>query len=226
MSDKTDRDNPAGPAETGLRFFGRMSASVSHELNNVMTIILEKSGLLSDLAHAMETGRELNPARVREIGESFTRQAGRGVDMLKQFNRFAHSVDDPHATFELKALVENLACLAGRFAMLKKIELKTELDEAGLNIHGDPFAAQHIIFASLEAAMAHLAPSGSITISARGAGDDALVHLSASPAPENGLPGDAVDRARELALAQGAHLDVTNGVDAIVITLTIPRGVS
>lgn len=222
MTDQTDRE-PSG-ADQGLRFFGRMSASVSHELNNIMTIILEKSGLMADLAWAMENGRDLNPERVREIGDSFSRQARRGVELLKHFNHFAHSVDDPSVTFELKALVENIARLAERFAALKKLDMKTELDEAGLNIHGDPFSMRHIIFMCLEAAMAPLPPGGLITISARGAGDDALVHISAAPATETGLPRDIAVLALELARAQGAHLDVTHGADAVVMTLTIPRG--
>jgi len=222
MADQTDRE--PRDADQALRFFGRMSASVSHELNNIMTIILEKSGLMTDLAWAMENGRELNPERVREIGESFSRQARRGIELLKHFNHFAHSVDDPAVTFELKALVENIARLAERFAALKKLDMKTELDEAGLNIHGDPFAIRHIIFSCLEAAMAPLAPGGVITISARGAGGDALVHISAAPPPEPALPREIVDSAIKQARTQGAFLDVTHGADAVVMTLTIPRG--
>jgi hypothetical protein len=35
--------------ETGLQFFGKMSASISHEIKNVMAIINENAGLLEDL---------------------------------------------------------------------------------------------------------------------------------------------------------------------------------
>ena len=37
-------------AETGLQFFGKMTASISHEIKNVLAIINENAGLLEDLA--------------------------------------------------------------------------------------------------------------------------------------------------------------------------------
>ena len=33
---------------TGLQFFGKMTASISHEIKNVMAIINESAGLLDD----------------------------------------------------------------------------------------------------------------------------------------------------------------------------------
>ena len=44
---------------TDLQFFGRIMANVSHEFNNVITIIGELSGLLRDLAGLAERGRPL-----------------------------------------------------------------------------------------------------------------------------------------------------------------------
>jgi hypothetical protein len=35
-------------AETGLQFFGKMTASISHEIKNVLAIINENAGLLED----------------------------------------------------------------------------------------------------------------------------------------------------------------------------------
>ena len=200
----------------GLQFFGRLSASVSHELNNIMTIIMEKSGLLEDLAFSMEKGRDLDPQRLRDVGESFTRQARRAVDILKRFNRFAHTVDDPRGTFELKALVENLALLTGRFAALKKLELKTELDEAGLNVNGSAFTVQHLVFTCLDACLQAMEPGGVITMAARGSGHDVVVHISAAPAPEQGLPETMLQSVRLLARdtgcgRPGAHSDHPKG---------------
>ena len=44
--------------EAGLRFFGMMTASVSHEIKNVLAIINENAGLMSDLTQMMmKSGR-------------------------------------------------------------------------------------------------------------------------------------------------------------------------
>lgn len=205
-----------------LAFFGRVSASVSHELNNVITIINEKSGLLGDLAYGMEHGRDLTPDRLRDIGASLCRQAQRGVDILRRFNRFAHSMDDPAVTFELKALVENLALLCDRFAARKKLELKAELMEEGLNMQGDPFTVQHAVFACLDAAMEALAQGGAITLSVRSAGSEAVVHVSASPVPALLPPEQAMASIHTLARNAGGRLDTTVAEDALVFTLTFP----
>ena len=39
---------PENLTETSLQFFGRVSASISHELKNVLAIINENAGLLED----------------------------------------------------------------------------------------------------------------------------------------------------------------------------------
>jgi hypothetical protein len=40
-----------------LAFFGKINASISHELKNVMAIISETAGLLKDLSDMAATGR-------------------------------------------------------------------------------------------------------------------------------------------------------------------------
>jgi C4-dicarboxylate-specific signal transduction histidine kinase len=55
---KRDPD-PIGDA--GLQFFGRMSASISHELKNALAIIKENAGLLADYVAMMGKGTPIDP---------------------------------------------------------------------------------------------------------------------------------------------------------------------
>ena len=55
-------------AETGLQFFGRISASISHELKNVLAIINENAGLLEDLTSMADRGKPIDSARLKAIG--------------------------------------------------------------------------------------------------------------------------------------------------------------
>ena len=50
-----DRDLAA--RQNGFAFFGAITASLSHELNNVLATIKELSGLLEDLVHAVKPER-------------------------------------------------------------------------------------------------------------------------------------------------------------------------
>jgi len=78
----------------GVRFFGRMSASISHEIKNVLAIINENAGLLDDFALMAEKGMPLDPRRLGKVAESLMKQVRRADAIVRNMNKFAHSVDD------------------------------------------------------------------------------------------------------------------------------------
>ena len=68
--DQSDRPRFAGE----LRFFGTMTASISHEINNVLAMVNELSGLFADsLMLAQKKGRPLDPERLAGIVDRATR---------------------------------------------------------------------------------------------------------------------------------------------------------
>jgi len=77
----------------GLVFFGTLTASVTHELNNVLSIIDQTRGLLEDLAVGAASGRAIDPARLETIATRIDRQVRKGVEIMSCLNRFAHSLD-------------------------------------------------------------------------------------------------------------------------------------
>ena len=48
-------NDPLG--ESGLRFFGKISASISHEIKNAIAVMNENAGLIKDLIMMAERGR-------------------------------------------------------------------------------------------------------------------------------------------------------------------------
>jgi signal transduction histidine kinase len=98
--------------ETGLRFFGKVSASISHEIKNVLAIINENAGLLEDLSFAAKRGAAIDPDRLDRACRQFSKQIHRADTIIKNMNQFAHSVDvfaAPVDLFEATELVSNLA---------------------------------------------------------------------------------------------------------------------
>jgi hypothetical protein len=55
-------------AETGLQFYGKITASVSHEIKNVLAIINENAGLLEDFTFMADRGKPIDPAAGRPCG--------------------------------------------------------------------------------------------------------------------------------------------------------------
>lgn len=139
--------------ENELAFFGTITASVSHELNNVLSIINEYSGLLSDLLIAAEKGNDVDNDKLLKIVKNIEDQVKREKSIIKLLNRFAHRVDTPLREFDLNELLNDITRLSKRFASLKKVELEIALPQKQIMITNNPFAVQHIIFLCLKLAL-------------------------------------------------------------------------
>lgn len=143
---------PAG-SRGGLGFLGRMTANLSHELNNVFTIIGEVAGLLDDLVVLHEKGRPLGVEKLRSLSENIKRQLERGRTIVKNMNYLGHSTDGPAAQVDLNALIESLAGLGKRIAERKGAALETVTAAGPVVLACDPFALMRALFLCVDAAL-------------------------------------------------------------------------
>lgn len=74
-------------------FMGKITAGVTHELQNVLAIIKESSGLMNDLVMISEEIPEDQKDRYHQIIRSMDNQVLRGGELLKSLNGLAHSTD-------------------------------------------------------------------------------------------------------------------------------------
>ena len=136
--------------EKGFGFFGAITASLSHQMNNVLAIINELSGLLDDFLYAAEQGTPLDAEKLKGTVQRITAQVGRGQEYVKRLNRFAHTVDDKQATIVVNETVEAITALCRRFGILRQIEIETGLPEVSPTLVGNPFDLQHIMFRCID----------------------------------------------------------------------------
>ena len=132
--------------ESGLRFFGRVTASVSHEIKNVLAIINENAGLLEDLVLMTERGQPLDPVRVKALSGKVKTLVRRGDEIIKSMNRFAHSVDEPAETVDLRDVVGLMARIAQRIADMRRVNLTPEHSAQPVKFLTKPFLLQNIIW--------------------------------------------------------------------------------
>ncbi len=184
----TDADN--GRSKTGekLRFFGKVTASVSHEINNVFAIIGEHAGLAEDLLLTVSEERPLSPEKIGNVVRTIKKHLDRGKTIVKRLNNFSHSVDQPVASFNAGEAAENIVNLAGRLAYQKKAELLAQLPPDEVMIETDPFAFRHAIFLAV---MLMLEKSGSgdglcVAIQAADGGVEARVSSTAAGETDSG----------------------------------------
>jgi signal transduction histidine kinase len=214
------------PEERGLAFFGAITASVTHELNNVVAVVNELAGLLDDLLYAAEEGRPIDSGKLRSLQEKLSRQVSRGEGLIKRLNRFAHTADKEILDYELIGLLNNLADLCRRFAVLKKTQLETDFPEEPIRLTGNPFKLQHAVYLSLRHAFDTSSKDDVISIRAEKSGSDINIAVTGSR-----IDADRFDE-ENLALLQHLMKDLAGESEIISgedntrsIVLTIPESV-
>jgi len=137
----------------GLRFFGKMSASVSHEIKNVLAIINENAGLLKDYTLMVEKGLELNPHQVGVKADKITAQVARIDEIIRKMNLFAHSIDQDRQKINPDAILKLMIALAERMAAMKSIKLELAAASESVSITTTPFFLENLVWLCLEFAL-------------------------------------------------------------------------
>jgi C4-dicarboxylate-specific signal transduction histidine kinase len=138
---------------TGLTFFGKMAASISHEIKNVLAIINENAGLLEDITLMAERGTPVDPDRLKTQAVRIKNQVRRADGIVKNMNKFAHSVDESLMSVDLAELSELLAALSGRFAYSRGVKLESATVGSSATIRTNPFLLENLIWLCLDFAM-------------------------------------------------------------------------
>jgi signal transduction histidine kinase len=161
-----------------LTFFGKIAAGVTHEMRNVLAIINESNGLMSDLLEmAKDSSFPYRDKFLRSISK-IEAQVRRGVAISGNFNHFAHSMDNPIANVDLNEIVEQTVALARRFAGLKNIELQASPSSDPVFLITSPFRLQMALTKAVEAGIAYLPEGGVIELQVDGARDCPCVYVN------------------------------------------------
>jgi C4-dicarboxylate-specific signal transduction histidine kinase len=156
--------------EEELTFFGTVTASISHDLNNAIAIIEQTAGLLEDLILDCEGDQAVNKEQLQRIVDRIGRQTQRGAAIVHRLNAFAHSVDEPEREIDLGDLTETVTALAHRMADRRRARLEFQQRDAVLRIRNNPFRVQQALYLSLKEALS-LAPEGAGLVLSTGSRD-------------------------------------------------------
>ena len=171
--------------EKALAFFGAITASVTHELNNVMAIIEQVNGLLEDLVAGAQGGGTIAPDKIANIQARIAKQVDRGVGIIKRLNAFAHGVDEPVKSFDLSSLLTDLTALCERFAMLRKQKLEFQAPAGAVMVRNSLYHVELATYLSLKLVMEAVAAEGVISLSVKELETGAQIVISGAPAAES-----------------------------------------
>ncbi len=212
------------PSEQGIEFFGRMTASISHEIKNALAIVNENAGLLGDLALLMDKGRPLSPERLTTLAGNIRRQVQRADDIIRRLNRFAHSAHEPAASVDLGEVLAFTLALAERLATMKGITLSLAAGEP-VTVEVRPFVLENLLWLCLEQLFAAAGSGATITLAAEAEGGSALVRLSCSAGTEVAAVATGVEEGagRPLLAELRARLGVVPAGGELLLHLPVRR---
>ena len=161
-----------------LSFFGKINASISHEIKNVLAVINENAGLMKDMYMMAEKGRPLDHERMSIQVEKILAQIRRADRIVDNMNRFAHSIDKSLAQVDLSECLEFVIVLSERFAAMRGVTLELVPPSGSIEVRTSPFLLENIIYLCLEYAMEKSGEGKNILININKNNGAALIKFS------------------------------------------------
>lgn len=205
--------------EMGLKFFGRISASISHELKNCISIINESAGLLEDLVLIAQKGSPLDPGRLLTTSKRIQQQVARSDQILQNMNRFSHSIDHPLVSIDIRDLIGCLLAVTKRITDMKGVTVSIVPCETPLVINTNPFWVMLLLWQLLQPIVEGLREKKNIGCEVKKIGETVSICLNTPDVSDlknkEGFPGEM-----EMALIKmlGATISFTS--DGLAVSLT------
>jgi len=207
-----------------LAFFGTIVASVTHELNNLLSIIDQVAGLLGDLATKAQVGEAVDPQRLETLRGRIDRQARKGIEIVRHLNSVAHTLDECDGPFDASATLEDLLALSARFADLKKVRL-VRTDWVDWSGTGDAFLLQRGVHEALRRILAESTEGDRIEVDSRRDGRAGVISISGSAQSSAQDDDEGIRRLAGVMRALGGGYRLkTNDEGGTVLELRLPAG--
>lgn len=205
MADQMD-----GLAALGLEFFGRVSATISHALKNVLATISETAGLLGDLVELAEEGRPLKTSELRSCSDTIIDEIQRGFDTIKHLNSFAHSVDEPIKEVDLGEIVGLVVNLSRCLSYARRLN-QDVAPATGLRVVTRPFFLVDLLYNGFVLAYKSVGPDSELGLAVRPENQQARIVLSGLGEVEAGSWPDERTKFVAEALGAAVALDAVDG---------------
>ena len=160
-----------------LAFFGTITASLSHEMNNAMAIINEHNGLLDDMLLGFRQGVPLDDKKLTRVSQKIAAQVDRGREIIRRLNKFAHSTDSPVTDIDISELLQAIISLSQRLAGLKGLVIEFRTPAEPLRLSTNPFFLQQAVFIGFELFMANPDSNRLIAVSASRSGNEIAIKI-------------------------------------------------
>jgi hypothetical protein len=186
-----------------------------------MAIINENAGLMEDLVLLEAKGIALDSERIKGLAGKIKAQVQRADTIIKNMNRFAHSVDDFNKEVDIVEILELLTALSTRFASMRGVILKTDPSSGPVKKACNPYLLENLLWLSLDFAMDVTGKEKSLNISAERGKGCVFVKFTGLKGlyevPEEVFPTEGM---KVLLAALGADAVLDAGKGELMVSLT------
>jgi signal transduction histidine kinase len=213
-------ENRPIPEDTGLAFYSKVSASISHELKNALAVINESAGFLEDVTLMAKKGKPLDPDRLGALAGTILKQVQRADIIVKNMNRLAHSLDEKQAAVDLSSLLELMLRVSERIAVNRGVTVSGQFPEAPISINTRPFFLETLIWLLLDLSMNICGEPRKVTVTLSRTGSGSDIEFSGLSSL-TGPAGDefAAGKAALLLKALGATMKIWENEGRLVVSL-------
>jgi len=200
-----------------LAFFGKVNASISHELKNILAIISEAAGLLNDLTKMARKDGNFELDMIQTCSQDIVEEVQRGFATIKQMNTFSHSVDDSLKRMNLIEVLDLMIHVAGFLSFAGKVRFDPPAEAAPI-ILTCPWRLQNLIYQALIYAFESVGPDGTIQVSLHPQ-KDGSARITFSGLGTKSARTFPVDQTRQIAASINAEIGMTgdsHGLDILV----------
>jgi len=148
-----------------VRFWGRVTAGLGHELNNVLAIVDGHAGLQEDLL-SLGGGCEKHAGRLGDAAEGIGTQVRRGKELTTLLRSLAHSADAELEPLDVDRRLGEAIQLCRRFAGFGSVELHRRDGDRTISVAGRAFDLLHVICRCLLPVLAAAEKGGTVTLGA------------------------------------------------------------
>lgn len=148
------------------QFMGLITASVTHEMQNVLATIRESAGLMGDLLSLPGDACAKHQDKFRKVTSMIDEQVERGMRLSDALNRFAHAADDEPRSTDAAQALETVLFLARRLSSRKGVRFEAA-PPSGTAVCGlSPLEFMLLVFEVMEFLLERLASRTVVYMSA------------------------------------------------------------
>lgn len=214
-------DSVTRPVVGDVAFLGAITASVTHELNNVISIIDQTGGLLDDLIAGEERGVPLSLERLAGLSASIQKQTKRGLEIIEHLNRFAHTTDRQSMEYDLNQVGGNLIDLCQRLAGLRNMTLVFHAAPERIGMLGNPMPVQQAVFEAIRMMLREGDPGNFVEVAVLG--DTGEVTVTVTCADATDLDESDLAAIRVSAERAGGRCEIRSDAADTGLLLVFPR---